>query len=102
MKQPIKKSKTGNKPIKQSKAKDSVKKKRSHPKYGTSKLEEDFASQFLKKLGVEYQYQFEAKDIGRFYDFYLPKHNLIIEINGDFWHGNPELYKEEEQQPGHQ
>ena len=72
-----------------------------HPKYGTSKLEEDFARDFLDKLGVEYVYQFEAKDIGRFFDFYIPSINLIIEIDGDYWHGNPDKYKEEELK-GHQ
>ena len=44
---------------------------RVHPKFGTSKLEEDFAKDFLDKLKVRYVYQFEAKDIGRFYDFYF-------------------------------
>lgn len=76
-------------------------KKRQHPQYGTSKLEEDFAHQFLDKLKVKYIYQFEAKDIGRFYDFYLPDSNLIIEIDGDYWHGNPEKYDEEHLR-GHQ
>lgn len=70
--------------------------KQNHPKYGTSKLEEDFAKEFLDKLGVKYVYQFEAKDIGRFFDFYLPDSNLIIEIDGDYWHGNPEKYKKED------
>lgn len=96
MKQPIKGDK---KPLRKKKnTKPNVKK---HPQYGTSKLEDDFAKEFLEKLGVEYTYQFEAKDIGRFFDFYLPKHNLIIECDGDFWHGNPEKYKEEELR-GHQ
>lgn len=54
--------------------------KKNHPKYGTSKLEEDFAHDFLDKLGVDYEYQFEAKDIGRFYDFRI-KDGPIIEIN---------------------
>lgn len=67
-----------------------------HKKYGTSKLEEDFAKQFLDKLGINYRYQFEAKDIGRFYDFYLPDEHLIIEIDGDYWHGNPEKYSDDE------
>lgn len=62
-------------------------------------MEEDFAREFLDKLGVEYVYQFEAKDIGRFFDFYLPNSNLIIELDGDYWHGNPEIYKEEELKP---
>jgi very-short-patch-repair endonuclease len=96
MKQPIKGDK---KPLRNKKnTKPQVKK---HPQYGTSKLEDDFAREFLDKLGVEYTYQFEAKDIGRFFDFYLPKHNLIVECDGDFWHGNPEKYKEEELR-GHQ
>ena len=75
--------------------------KRWHPQYGTSKLDEDFASQFLDKLGVKYVYQFEAKDIGRFFDFYLPELNLIVEVDGDFWHGNPDKYQKEELR-GHQ
>lgn len=25
-------------------------------------------------------------------DFYLPNFNLVIEINGDYWHWNPEVY----------
>lgn len=69
-------------------------KKRVKPKFGTSKLEQDFARDFLDKLGVEYQWQFEAKDIGRFYDYYLPKHNLLIEIDGSYWHGDPRTLKE--------
>lgn len=97
MKQPIKGDK---KPLKK-KVLPKQQNKRTHPKYGTSKLEEDFARDFLDKLGVEYVYQFEAKDIGRFFDFYLPSHNIIIEIDGDFWHGNPDKYKEEELR-GHQ
>lgn len=73
-----------------------IKGKKKHPQYGTSKLEADFAQQFLDKLKVNYIYQFEAKDIGRFYDFYLPNENLLIEIDGDYWHGNPDKYAENE------
>lgn len=80
MKQPIK-NKDKKNVIKPKKVLKNIKKKRSHPQYGTSKLEEDFAKEFLDKLKVPYQYQFEAKDIGRFYDFYLPQSNLIIEID---------------------
>lgn len=68
----VKKSKTG---------------KRWHPKYGTSKLEDKFASEFLDRLGVDYVRQYEAKSIGRFYDFYIPSANALIEIDGDYYHG---------------
>lgn len=103
MKQPIKKrgtSITKNKKKRTvSKTKTVGKTVRVHPKYGTSKLEEDFARDFLDKLGVKYIYQFEAKDIGRFYDFYLPEHNLIIECDGSWYHSDPRLVKEEDMNP---
>ena len=70
-----------------------------HPKYGTSKLEDKFASEFLDKLGVRYTRQFEAADIGRFFDFYLNDENLIIEVDGDYWHSNPEKYDEDDLSP---
>ena len=93
MKQPIKK----NKNTEDVKKKPQVKKTKTvkkHPQYGTSKLEEDFAHNFLDKLGVKYTYQFEAKDIGRFFDFRI-EDGPIIEINGSYWHGDPRLYESE-------
>jgi very-short-patch-repair endonuclease len=53
--------------------------------YGTSKLEEDFARDFLDKLELRYVYQFEAKEIGRWYDFYLTDYRILIEIDGGYW-----------------
>ena len=63
MKQVIKKRIT-NKIVKKKKT-VAAKKQRKHPLYGTSKLEEDFARDFLDKLGVKYIYQFET-NIGRY------------------------------------
>ena len=83
--------------------------KRKHPKYGTSKLEDDFAREFLDKLGIKYKYQFEAKDIGRFYDFAVFINGnegdlsignlLLIEIDGSFFHSDPRLVKEDKMNP---
>ena len=87
MKQPIKK-----KPLAKKKT---IKPKWKHPKFGTSKLEEDFARDFLDKLGVKYKWQFEAKDIGRFYDFKIIG-GPIIEIQGSYWHGDPRLYEKKD------
>jgi very-short-patch-repair endonuclease len=97
MRQPIKKGKLINKP--KPKAKKRLRRpdgklERVHPKFGTSKLEQDFAEQFLDTLGVDYIWQFEAKDIGRFYDFYLPKHNLLIEVDGSYYHADPRVVDE--------
>ena len=91
MKQPIKK-----KPLAK---KETIKQKWKHPKFGTSKLEEDFARDFLVKLGVKFHYQFEAKEIGRFYDFYLPEHNLLIEIDGGYYHSDPRVVDENKLNP---
>ena len=99
--------------------------KRNHTQeYGTSKLEYDFAHDFLDKLGLKYVYQFEAKDIKRFFDFavtaeenypykYVLKEginsidqdaqlfipNFLIEVDGDYFHSNPLLVKENELNP---
>ena len=72
------------------KEKDKVKVNRKRVKVGTSKLEERFAKNFVEKLNLKYEYQFEAKSIGRFYDFYLPEKHLLIEVDGDYYHSNPE------------
>lgn len=97
MKQPVRKGVTSTKTVKK---KTSVpKQKRNHPQYGTSKLEEFFAHEFLDKLGVKYEYQFEAKDIGRYFDFYLPESRLIIEVDGDYYHSNPLIYEDKELSP---
>ena len=87
-----------------------VKKKavRLHPKYGTSKLEEDFARDFLDKLGFKYIYQFEAKEIGRFYDFCIllkeedglvPGNIILIEIDGGYYHSDPRVVDENKLNP---
>lgn len=96
----------------------------SNQKYGTSKLEMDFARNFLDKLGLVYIYQYEAKEIGRYFDFavtafvekdyimenkdgitcvkqdgqYFPI-DMLIEVDGDYFHSNPKFYKKEELNP---
>ena len=56
--------------------------KKPDPKYGTSKLEKKFAKEFLDKLGVKYEEQFYAESIKRYYDFYLPDRDILIEYQG--------------------
>ena len=57
----------------------------------SSKLEKTF-SNILTLLNINHQPHFYAKDIKAFYDFYLPDYNIIIEVDGDFWHANPIKY----------
>ena len=80
------------------------KKKRPHPKFGTSKLEEDFAKEFLDKLGVDYVWQYEAKDIGRFYDFAVQSPHggvILLEIDGSWFHNDPRVVTEDKVTPMH-
>ena len=76
--------------------KEHKKKAFKHPKYGTSKLEERFAREFLDKLGVKYIYQYKAESIGRYFDFRIEPKGPIIEINGSYWHGDSRLYEEKD------
>jgi len=96
----------------------------SKPKYGTSKLESDFAREFLDKIGVKYIYQYEAKDIGRFFDFAVTAYNninfimeekdgiecvkqegqnfpvsFLIEVDGGFYHSDPRVVNERKLNP---
>lgn len=96
----------------------------SKPKYGTSKLESDFAREFLDKIGAKYIYQYEAKDIGRFFDFAVTAYNninfimeekdgiecvkqegqnfpvsFLIEVDGGFYHSDPRVVNERKLNP---
>ena len=93
MPQPVPKRKSAK--AKVTKLSKEVKKKKPHPKYGTSKLEDYFAENFLNVLGVKYVRQFEAKEIGRFYDFKI-ENGPILEINGSYWHGDKRIYEEKD------
>ena len=49
-------------------------------KYGTSKLERDFARDFLDANGINYVYQYEVKEMGgRFFDFAITADKRIFE-----------------------
>jgi very-short-patch-repair endonuclease len=106
MAQPVKKINSGQKPkgkTPKKKKKPTVseiikrnieRSKKPHPKYGTSKLEKKFAKEFLEKLGVKYEEQYYAESIKRYYDFFLPEHRVIIEVDGDYWHSYGKVYEE--------
>lgn len=62
-----------------------------HKQY-TSNLEEYFKSCYLILTKFKFVRNYYAKEINRFYDFYIPSLNIIIETDGDFWHCNPKKY----------
>ena len=57
-----------------------------------SKAEKEIAEWF-KNNNIEFTPQFRIPGVSFIYDFYLPKYNLIIEYNGNYWHADPKIYK---------
>jgi len=48
-------------------------------------------SESLQKMGINYKWQFWIA--GKVYDFRIKQTKIIIEVNGDYWHANPQKYK---------
>ncbi|RKD25539.1 hypothetical protein BEP19_00925 [Ammoniphilus oxalaticus] len=44
----------------------------------------------LNKMGITNRYSFCIEK--RQFDFVLPKHQIVIECDGDYWHANPKFY----------
>lgn len=53
---------------------------------------------FLKQLGIEFYTHQYIKSIEHRYqcDILIPIMNMIIEVDGDYWHGNPQRYSKEQ------
>lgn len=64
--------------------------------YWKPKTEELFKS-YLTRNNISFIHSFFIKE--RQYDFLLPTFNLIVEINGDFFHANPLFYKADDVLP---
>lgn len=62
-------------------------------KFGKSKLE-DRVSNILVANNVAHTRQKWIRN--RSYDFLIDQTNIIIEVNGDYFHANPKMYKEDD------
>jgi len=51
---------------------------------------EKTTEQKLQELGINFKYNFILHNKAQ-YDF-LINDNIVLEVHGDFWHGNPEVY----------
>lgn len=58
----------------------------------SSKLELNFIENFIKPYTDNYIQQLYLKDIKQFCDIFIPDKNLIIEINGTYWHCDKRKY----------
>lgn len=68
---------------------EAIKKIFAHKKM--NRLEKLFADE-LDRLGIKYVFQFFISngEVCKSYDFKIKKEPVIIEVDGDYWHGNPE------------
>ena len=53
---------------------------------------EKFKNEILIPLNINFDHFFKPKTQKFFYDFYLPDYEIIIEVDGDFFHSNPKFY----------
>jgi very-short-patch-repair endonuclease len=52
--------------------------------------EREFES-ILKEMNIKYESQKILK--GKIFDYYIPSVNVLCEVDGDYYHGNPEKYE---------
>ena len=48
---------------------------------------------FIPEYCIRYVNDSDNKIHWKFYDFLLKDFNILIEVNGDFWHANPNKFK---------
>lgn len=58
----------------------------------SSKLEDDFVDNFIKPYTKDYKRQYYIPEIKQFCDIFLPGKNIVIEINGSYWHCDRRIY----------
>lgn len=58
---------------------------------GGSSILEKRIGKILIDIGLKFEPQFTLK--GKVFDYYINGSNILIEVNGDFWHANPRKYK---------
>ena len=46
----------------------------------------------LREMGIKYETQKILK--GKIFDYYLPDYNTLCEVDGDYYHGNKEIFSE--------
>jgi very-short-patch-repair endonuclease len=53
--------------------------------YNKKTKPEMYVEKYLKDNNISYKYNYEL--CGKLYDFYIPTFNLLIEVDGTYWHG---------------
>lgn len=63
-------------------------------KYGRISNLENYVLNILREIGIDYETQFKFTKYYHQYDAKLSNTKILLEINGDFWHANPNIYSE--------
>jgi very-short-patch-repair endonuclease len=55
---------------------------------------EKLVQQYLEEMNIKFipQYKLFVEGAYRYFDFMLTDYNILLEVDGDFWHANPLLY----------
>lgn len=70
---------------------------RNGKKYHSTNIEIAFMK-VCEEMGVVYKRQFPIEKHGHQYDFYIPAKNLLVEMDGVYWHSTEEQVKKDEEQ----
>jgi very-short-patch-repair endonuclease len=63
------------------------------PQKRNSKPELEFLVKLQELYGKEVVHKHRIEGINHEFDFYVPSLNLVIEFDGDYWHGNKEMFE---------
>jgi G:T-mismatch repair DNA endonuclease (very short patch repair protein) len=58
---------------------------------------ERLTKDWLNANGIRYIFQYPIKRMVA--DFYLPEYNCVLEVFGDYWHANPNVFSDDELSP---
>lgn len=73
---------------------DVLKKALKNSSSGNNSLQKKIKNE-LEKFGIQYELEFLIED-KRFYYYDIKINDLIVELNGDYWHANPTIYSSDD------
>lgn len=62
----------------------------------SSEIEKEFIDKCIRPLNIDFETQHYLNEIHHYCDVFIPSKNMVIEFQGDYWHGNPKKYKKED------
>ena len=61
-----------------------------------AKILDDLNLEYKKEFAIAYINEEDCKKHVKFYDFKILGTNILIEVNGDYWHANPKYYSKKD------